>query len=216
MFNMVKIMTESIDNLKARWLSEKGMRFMAAVLNPLITPEIYQQACIEFFGKKDSYVKSETHRGVGDFEDLRGMDFSGRNLNDMLFGGSELSFANFENCVLEGTSFGSAKLYSTSFKSVEVHTNVNFFECYARGANFHSANLTAGNFYHADLTDADFTNAVFIRCDFGSVFLQNALFDGVQMIECDVRGMHLSESQRNAEWLKTSTLINKEHIIWHE
>ena len=209
-------MDESISYLKSRWLSPGGSHFIAEVLNQQTTPEKYKKACMDFFGRDNSFILSEVHRGVVEFEDLRGMDLSGKNLSGMLFGKSELSFANFEGSKLDEVSFGAAKIYSTSFKNVVVTAGVNFFECYARNSNFQGVHLSNANFYHADLVGADFTDAVLEHCDFGAAMFQDAIFDGAQMIECDVRGLHLLGNQRNAKWFLSSILKNKEYIVWED
>lgn len=203
-----------IDQLKNRWLSKIGEKFVSLVVNPQVTQEEYKSICIQFFGKSDPFIQSITRSGLGRFEDLRGMNLSKRNLNNLMLGESDLSHGNFDETVLEDVAFGGAKLYSVSFKNAIVKNGINFFECYAKDVNFNNARLINANFYNADLERANFANAILENCDFSHAQLSQANLEGVQMINCNLDGAHLSANQLEMDWFKSGKLCGQENIVW--
>ncbi|MBJ7534909.1 pentapeptide repeat-containing protein [Rhodomicrobium vannielii ATCC 17100] len=66
---------------------------------------------------------------------------------------------------------------------------------------------------NSDFSAADFSCAVFDECDFGGSFMQNAIFEGVQMIDCEGRGIHLSTKEKDAEWFIKSK-IDPAFVHW--
>lgn len=205
-------MTKEIDNLKARWRCEAGQRLMEIALHPKPTVAENQAEFAAFLGVDRWLIKSEVHRGMGEFPDLRGIDLSGRDLQGAWFK-DELSYSNFEGAVLNGAAFGGSKLYYASFKNAHATQRTEFFEIYAQHANFEGVRLYDANFCGADLRGANFRNAVLDHCDFSGAMLMGANLEGSRFIDCGASSLQLSEHHKNEAWFKESTFV-RPHIIW--
>lgn len=96
----------------------------------------------------------------GDFAnmDLRGVDFTGRNLSQANFTGANLEGACFIDAVLISTNFEGANLKNADFSCANAW-DANFNETNCKDALFLSANLTEASFEGADLNGASFALA---------------------------------------------------------
>jgi len=96
----------------------------------------------------------------GDFAnmDLRGVDFTGRNLSQANFTGADLEGATFIDAVLVSTNFEGANLKNADFSCAN-GWSANFNNTNCKDALFLSANLTETSFEGADLDGASFAQA---------------------------------------------------------
>ncbi len=202
-----------IDQIKDRWIVPAGQRLVAAVLQPKVTPEEYRQACADFFGTSSSSIKSPVFRGMGDFEDLRGINLSGRDLRGLVFAKGDISHGNFDNCLLDDTNFFGAKLYHTSFKNTKALQRAQFVATYAQHIDFENSHFFDSLFFNSDLRYANFKNAVLDHCDFSTANLQGANLEGARFIECEAQRLFLSERHQHEPWFKESTFV-KTDIVW--
>ena len=96
----------------------------------------------------------------GDFAnmDLRGVDFTGRNLSQANFKDANLKGACFIDAILVSTNFEGANLKNTDFSCAN-GWSANFNNTNCKDALFLSANLTETSFEGADLDGASFAQA---------------------------------------------------------
>ena len=90
--------------------------------------------------------------------DLRGIDFTGRNLSQANFKGADLEGATFIDTVLVSTNFEGANLKNADFSCANAWS-ASFNETNCKDTVFLSANLTEASFEGADLDGASFAQA---------------------------------------------------------
>lgn len=90
--------------------------------------------------------------------DLRGVDFTGRNLSQANFEGANLEGATFIDAILVSTNFEGANLKNTDFSCANAW-GANFNETNCQNSLFLSANLTEASFEGADLDGTSFAQA---------------------------------------------------------
>lgn len=106
-------------------------------------------------------MKKELQEALnGDFAnmDLRGVDFTGRNLSQANFTGANLEGACFIDAILVSTNFEGANLKNADFSCAN-GWSANFNNTNCKDALFLSANLTETSFEGADLDGASFAQA---------------------------------------------------------
>nr|DAK35770.1 MAG TPA: pentapeptide repeat protein [Caudoviricetes sp.] len=106
-------------------------------------------------------MKKELQEALnGDFAnmDLRGVDFTGRNLSQANFTGANLEGACFIDAILVSTNFEGANLKNADFSCANAW-GANFNETNCQNSLFLSANLTETSFEGADLDGASFAQA---------------------------------------------------------
>ena len=106
-------------------------------------------------------MKKELQEALnGDFAnmDLRGVDFTGRNLSQANFKDANLKGACFIDAILVSTNFEGANLKNTDFSCAN-GWSANFNNTNCKDALFLSANLTETSFEGADLDGASFAQA---------------------------------------------------------
>lgn len=114
----------------------------------------------------------------GDFAnmDLRGVDFTGRNLSQANFEGANLEGACFIDAILVSTNFEGANLKNTDFSCANAW-GANFNETNCQNALFLSANLTEASFEGADLDGASFVQANLTEANLQDTNIITAEFD---------------------------------------
>lgn len=114
----------------------------------------------------------------GDFAnmDLRGVDFTGRNLSQANFTGANLEGATFIDTVLVSTNFEGANLKNADFSCANAWS-ANFNETNCKDALFLSANLTEASFEGADLDGASFAQANLTEANLQDTNIITAEFD---------------------------------------
>ena len=120
-------------------------------------------------------MKKELQEALnGDFAnmDLRGVDFTGRNLSQ----------ANFEGANLEGATFIDAILVSTNFEGANLK-NADFSCANAWGANFNETNCQNSLFLSANLTETSFEGADLDGASFAQANLTEASLEDAQNID---------------------------------
>jgi hypothetical protein len=124
------------------------------------------------------------------FFDLRGIDFSGK----------DLSSAQLSSCILQF-----ANLWSTNFKNAELSladmggticNNTNFENAYIGMAKFNGANCSGANFLNAEMSDVNFGSAVLENANLKRAWLwkanlyhtdlRNSLFDSTYLWDCSI------------------------------
>lgn len=114
----------------------------------------------------------------GDFAnmDLRGVDFTGRNLSQANFEGANLEGACFIDAILVSTNFEGANLKNTDFSCANAW-GANFNETNCQNSLFLSANLTEASFEGADLDGASFAQANLTEASLEDTNIITAEFD---------------------------------------
>ena len=114
----------------------------------------------------------------GDFTsvDLRGVDFTGRNLSQANFTGANLEGACFIDAVLVSTNFEGANLKNADFSCANAWS-ANFNETNCKDAIFLSANLTEASFEGADLDGTSFAQANLTEANLQDTNIITAEFD---------------------------------------
>lgn len=107
--------------------------------------------------------------------DLRGLDFSDKNLTNIDFSHSILSECNFENSILNRSSFYYSTLRNTNFHRIQACES-NFRKSFAEGAIFSESDLTAAN-----LSKADFERASFYGCNLTSINILHSDVSGTNL-----------------------------------
>ncbi|MBF1010164.1 MAG: pentapeptide repeat-containing protein [Lachnoanaerobaculum sp.] len=108
--------------------------------------------------------------------DLRGVDFTGRNLSQANFTGANLEGACFIDAILVSTNFEGANLKNTDFSCANAW-GANFNETNCQNSLFLSANLTEGSFEGADLDGTSFAQANLTEANFQDTNIITAEFD---------------------------------------
>ena len=108
--------------------------------------------------------------------DLRGVDFTGRNLSQANFTGANLEGATFIDTVLVSTNFEGANLKNADFSCANAWS-ANFNETNCKDALFLSANLTEASFEGADLDGASFAQANLTEANLTEANIITAEFD---------------------------------------
>lgn len=108
--------------------------------------------------------------------DLRGVDFTGRNLSQANFEGANLEGATFIDAILVSTNFEGANLKNTDFSCANAW-GANFNETNCKDALFLSANLTEASFEGADLDGASFVQANLTEANLQDTNIITAEFD---------------------------------------
>ena len=108
--------------------------------------------------------------------DLRGVDFTGRNLSQANFTGANLEGACFIDAILVSTNFEGANLKNTDFSCANAW-GANFNETNCQNSLFLSANLTEGIFEGADLDGTSFAQANLTEANFQDTNIITAEFD---------------------------------------
>ena len=128
----------------------------------------------------------------GDFTsaDLRGVDFTGRNLSQANFTGANLEGACFIDAVLVSTNFEGANLKNADFSCANAWS-ANFNETNCKDAIFLSANLTEASFEGADLDGASFAQANLTEANLQDTNIIAAEFDNTVGIYpvCPTKGV---------------------------
>ena len=104
--------------------------------------------------------------------DLRGVDFTGRNLSQ----------ANFSNADLEGACFIDTVLVSANFEGANLE-NADFSCANAWGANFNETNCQNAVFLSSNLTEASFEGADLDGASFALANLTEASLEDAQNID---------------------------------
>ena len=114
----------------------------------------------------------------GDFAnmDLRGVDFTGRNLSQANFEGANLEGATFIDAILVSTNFEGANLKNTDFSCANAW-GANFNETNCQNSLFLSANLTEASFEGADLDGTSFAQANLTEANLQDTNIITAEFD---------------------------------------
>lgn len=114
----------------------------------------------------------------GDFAnmDLRGVDFTGRNLSQANFSNADLEGACFIDAILVSTNFEGASLKNTDFSCANAW-DANFNNTNCKDALFLSANLTEASFEGADLDGASFVQANLTEANLQDTNIITAEFD---------------------------------------
>ena len=114
----------------------------------------------------------------GDFTsvDLRGVDFTGRNLSQANFEGANLEGATFIDAILGSTNFEGANLKNADFSCANAW-GANFNETNCKDAVFLSANLTEASFEGADLDGTSFAQANLTEANLQDTNIITAEFD---------------------------------------
>lgn len=137
---------------------------------------------------------------------LKGYDFSGRDLSGASFYEAYLGKANFSNCILydtvfinshlDGASFKNASLFCSCFGYVKMigadfsgasADECGFYNAYARSCNFEGADLPDSTFICADLFGCNFKNTYLSETDFFLANLDRADFSGAYGYYTDFR-----------------------------
>lgn len=108
--------------------------------------------------------------------DLRGVDFTGRNLSQANFTGANLEGACFIDAILVSTNFEGANLKNTDFSCANAW-GANFNETNCQNSLFLSANLTEASFEGADLDGASFVQANLTEANLQDTNIITAEFD---------------------------------------
>ena len=108
--------------------------------------------------------------------DLRGVDFTGRNLSQANFKDANLEGATFIDAILVSTNFEGANLKNTDFSCANVWS-ASFNEANCKDALFLSANLTEASFEGADLDGASFAQANLTEANLQDTNIITAEFD---------------------------------------
>lgn len=114
----------------------------------------------------------------GDFTsvDLRGVDFTGRNLSQANFKGADLEGAWFIDAILVSANFEGANLKNADFSCANAWS-ANFNETNCQNSLFLSANLTEASFEGADLDGASFAQANLTEANLQDTNIITAEFD---------------------------------------
>ena len=144
----------------------------------------------------------------GDFTsvDLRGVDFTGRNLSQANFTGADLEGATFIDAILISTNFEGANLKNVDFSCVNAWS-ANFNETNCKDALFLSANLTEASFEGADLDGTSFAQANLTEANLQDTNIITAEFDntvGIYPVCPDtgsVTGWTIGEDEEGNEYL---------------
>lgn len=114
----------------------------------------------------------------GDFAnmDLRGVDFTGRNLSQANFSNADLEGACFIDTVLVSANFEGANLKNADFSCANAW-GANFNETNCQNAVFLSSNLTEASFEGADLDGASFAQANLTEANLQDTNIITAEFD---------------------------------------
>nr|DAY24185.1 MAG TPA: pentapeptide repeat protein [Caudoviricetes sp.] len=108
--------------------------------------------------------------------DLRGVDFTGRNLSQANFEGANLEGATFIDAILVSTNFEGANLKNTDFSCANAW-GANFNETNCQNSLFLSANLTEASFEGADLDGTSFAQANLTDANLQDTNIITAEFD---------------------------------------
>lgn len=108
--------------------------------------------------------------------DLRGVDFTGRNLSQANFKDANLKGACFIDAILVSTNFEGANLKNTDFSCANAWA-ANFNETNCQNSLFLSANLTEASFEGADLDGASFAQANLTEANLQDTNIITAEFD---------------------------------------
>lgn len=108
--------------------------------------------------------------------DLRGVDFTGRNLSQANFTGANLEGACFIDAILVSTNFEGANLKNTDFSCANAW-GANFNETNCQNSLFLSANLTEASFEGADLDGTSFAQANLTEANLQDANIITAEFD---------------------------------------
>jgi uncharacterized protein YjbI with pentapeptide repeats len=149
-----------------------------------------------------------------DVVDLRGIDFSGKDLsrNFLLFE-LDLSYSTFADSKIQG-SFQSAVMKDCIFESAEIISGY-----------FAGADLSGSTFKGAKIEEAEFENANLSGVSFADSRLLNVGFQNVDLTSVDFTGAYFGRVKfGNTRLIKTTdlyekiyqseTVLNPEGIIW--
>ena len=138
--------------------------------------------------------------------DLRGIDFTGRNLSQANFKGADLEGATFIDTVLVSTNFEGANLKNADFSCANAWS-ANFNETNCKDTVFLSTNLTEASFEGADLDGASFAQANLTEANLQDTNIVTTEFDntvGVYPVcpeEGEFTGWTIGEDEDYNEYL---------------
>lgn len=122
-----------IEYLRSRWLTPRGQEILESVLATACSEDDDWSDEI----KAGAFPGSPIARFPDFYTDLRGIDFSGRDLTSGIFCFADVSFGDFSGCQLAKSSFQCGLL---------------------DGADFHGSNMIEADLLQISAMGADFSN----------------------------------------------------------
>lgn len=132
------------------------------------------------------------------FQNLRGVNFLGKDLSGLDFSGcdftgAELSRCNLQNAICAQAVFDKATLFQTTLDGAECLSasfqHANLGECSAKKTGFGRCNVSHAKFVMADLTSSTFVNATAHHADF-----RTSKLGGTRFLEADLAHADFSQS----------------------
>ncbi|WP_394841520.1 pentapeptide repeat-containing protein [Pendulispora brunnea] len=170
------------EHLRLRWLTQQGHRLRAAVLQSLRTND-------EHWG--DKLRELPFSEEVPRHEDLRGIDFSGEDLNGVDLAFVHLDGARFDGCQLERVALSNARLAGASFIGARL-ARANLTQVLADDATFEGADLSDAWLDSARFRRTSFRKATLIGTHLGSAEAIGADFRGAAINNLDISGSDLT------------------------
>lgn len=130
--------------------------------------------------------------------DLRGVDFSESNLENITFFNCNLEGADFSAAHLIGANFLEAKMRNTNF-TCSILSDASFVECDLTGAIIIDADMSGTkahlvNFDKAIMDESDLSDIQFSTCSFIDVRMNNVSCSAGKIKNSNLSGAHLSRT----------------------
>lgn len=165
---------EEYNRLTQRWKTELGKRIVAVFWSSIQENESWHHVVKVI----DGAIETEG------MLDLRGFDFSGRELHQIDFAGATMNFANFQDSKLSSCNFSENLMVYANFENASL-SDCKFENSLIPRANFSNAKMLNTNFADANLLGADLSNSVFHSCVMKNALLFKTSRDGIQFIDTD-------------------------------
>jgi len=192
---------DSIASLRSRWGTVKRQR----LLNKLIG-----QRCFPgFFTEQDEAEEDPTL-----IKDLRGANLSARELHDILLMNADMRWVDFTGSRVQGP-FQHTNLAHADFTDARL-TACRFWRAKLVNCIFERATLEGGSFEGSNLFAASFRDATLTQLRFDACDLTSAVFEGARLQGCVLRGVKLSESDREFWARFGADECRLEEVVWCE
>ena len=172
---------DSVESLRKRWSTAKRQRLLDKLIG--------QRCFIDFVTEQDEAEEDPTL-----IKDLRGANLSARDLHDVLLRNADMRWVDFSGSRVQGP-FLHTNLSHADFGAARL-TACRFWKAKLVSCRFDRATLQGGSFEEANLFTASFRGAALIGVRFENSDLCGADFLDARLEGCVLRGVKLSESDR--------------------
>ncbi|MDI1330884.1 pentapeptide repeat-containing protein [Pseudomonas sp.] len=175
-----ELSTVEIEELRNRWKGPIGERIRRALLEGL-KKNSYEW--VEMLSQLPKVKVAAPHPEV--LDDLRGIAFTGENLDNVSLTFVDLSYSIFEKCSMNSARLQGSKLSHVSFKSTKL-IKADLVQVVADHSRFENCNLSgalllAANFNDSSLNHMDMRKSILIDCSFNDCQLTKIILHGAKV-----------------------------------